>query len=138
MSLAVPLSKPTVTGFARLVCVWINEEKTRSNSSGHHFLLILFIPFRPISHFPLPNLPFITLLYHNSAQCCVRTVDGVDLFTSCDQCCHLWMFFRCVITCILSKVRIVYRHVICCFSVSQYCAFKWGSKFDFLFQLIII
>jgi hypothetical protein len=111
----IELSKATVTGFELIVCVCVSGEKARSDSSGHHFLSILFIPF---SSYVL--LSFSKSLVHNShilncAQCYVRTVGEVDLCTSCDQCYHLWIYFRCVITCRLSKFARVYRHVVHCF-----------------------
>jgi len=45
MSRDIELSKATVSGFELIAYVCVNGQRVRSNSSGHHFLLILFIPF---------------------------------------------------------------------------------------------
>ena len=45
MSRDIELSKATVTGFEIVACVCVNGQKVRSDKSGHHFLLIVFITF---------------------------------------------------------------------------------------------
>jgi len=57
----IQFSKATVTGFEIIVCVCVNEQGVRSNSSRHHFLLIHIIPFSPYV-----SLSFGKSLVHNS------------------------------------------------------------------------
>jgi hypothetical protein len=82
MSRDIQLNKASVTDFEFFFCVCVNGQQARTNSSGNHFLSIVFVHFSSYVSLSFANLPFITLLNPNCAQCNVRTVDDVD------QCYH--------------------------------------------------